>query len=591
MAFRISDDFLSELNSRIDIGDLISGYVQLRSRGNRMVGLCPFHNEKTGSFTVFNDTNSYYCFGCGAGGGPITFLRQIENLDFYEAVKQLADRCGMQMPDEGYDDSFMKLKKRVLEINRETARFYHSYLLSDGGKKVLDYFLSRGLTMKTIRHFGLGASPDGWDTLVSHLRKKGFRQDEMIQANVVMRGKNGGVYDRFRSRAMFPIIDLRGNVIAFGGRALPGEDKKGAKYINTSDTPVFKKSQNLYALNFAKSACQKRIILAEGYMDVIALHQAGVTNTVAALGTAFTEEHAVLLSRYTSEIVLTLDSDAAGRRATERALAILSKSGLPARVVQVPDGKDPDEFVRKHGDGAANAFRDLIEASVNSTEYKLLEAAQGIDIASDTGKLEYLKKCADILARVNDSIAVDLYAGRLAEKFAVSKTAIISQVKSRVKTVRRTDNKKKLNEILHPRTDSADVNPETAKHPLAAKAEEEIISILMYNPDLVKSTQTVLSPDDFVTDFNKRVYERLLQVTDGGHSFDVSMLSAEFTPAETGRVAKYQNRAVKGANAKKELDDCITVLKKEKESIIADFSEISDEEWANTIKNIAEKKK
>lgn len=591
MAFRISDDFLSELNQRVDIAELVSGYVQLRSRGNRMVGLCPFHNEKTGSFTVFTDTNSYYCFGCGAGGGPITFLRQIENLDFYEAVKMLADRSGMQLPTGNYDDSFAKLKKRILEINRETARFFHNYLLSEKGKPILDYFLSRGLTMNTIRHFGLGASPDGWDTLLKHLRQKGFREDEMLQANVVMRGKNGGYYDRFRSRAMFPIIDLRGNVIAFGGRAMPGEDKKGAKYINTSDTPVFKKSQNLYALNFAKSSCQRRIILAEGYMDVIALHQAGITNTVAALGTAFTEEHATLLARYTSEIVLTLDADAAGQRATERALGILSKSGLPVRVIRIPDGKDPDEFVKKHGANAANAFRNLLEASVNSTEYKLLEAANGIDITSDGGKLEYLKKCADVLAHINDSIAVDLYAGKLAERFSVSKTAILAQIKSKAKRVRRDAGRKKLNDMLLPKIKSGDVNSESVKNPRAAKAEEEILSILIYNPDLLKNAEKKLKKEDFVTDFNARVFERLSEVVNGGHSFDASMLSGDFTPAECGRVASYQNRAVKGENAKRELEDCIDVLLYEKENTNADFSEISDEEWAKRIKNIAEKKK
>ena len=296
MAARIPDEFLVELNERLDVSDIISSYVDLKPRGNRMVGLCPFHNEKTGSFTVFRDTNSYYCFGCGAGGGPVTFIRQIENLDFFEAVKLLADKAGLELPNTNYDDSYSRLKKRIYEINRETARFYNSYLYTSGGKEILDYFLSRKLTHNTIKHFGLGASPDSWDALLKHLKAKGYTENEMLNANVIMRNSKGGYYDRFRNRAMFPIIDLRGNVIAFGGRALPGQDNKGAKYINTSDTPVFKKSQNLYALNFAKNNCSKRILLAEGYMDVIALHQAGITNVVAALGTAFTEEHAVLLS-------------------------------------------------------------------------------------------------------------------------------------------------------------------------------------------------------------------------------------------------------------------------------------------------------
>ena len=587
----VPDEFLAEVNARTDISDLISNYVQLKPRGNRMVGLCPFHNEKTGSFTVFLDTNSYYCFGCGAGGGPVTFVRQIENLDFFESVKLLADRAGLQMPDSGYDDSFAKLKRRLYEINRETARFFHNYLMSEGGKPILNYFLSRGLSMATIKKFGLGASPNEWDALIRHLRSKGFREDEMLTANVVMRGQKGGFYDRFRNRAMFPIIDLRGNVIAFGGRALPGEDKKGAKYINTSDTPIFKKSQNLYALNIAKSNCQKRIILAEGYMDVIALHQAGVTNAVAALGTAFTDEHASLLSRYTSEIVLTLDSDAAGKQATERAIKILSKTGMPVRVLTIPDGKDPDEFIKKHGKNAANAFRDLLEGSMNSIEYKIIDAAAGLDTSTDSGRLEYLKRCATLLGELNDTIAIDLYAGRLSEKFKISKSAILSQVKQRAKQINRREGQKKLNEIIKPKINTHDVNPQRQKNLRAATAEEKIISILMYSPDLLPTVEEKITPKNFITEFNRRVYERLLEVIHGEQIFNVSLLSSDFTPAECGRVAEYQNSIVKATNAKQELRDCINVLLQENINQSTAEKDISIDEWAENIKRIANNKK
>ncbi len=591
MPYKIPDEYLAELNSRIDIGDLISGYVNLRHRGNRMVGLCPFHNEKTGSFTVFSDTNSYYCFGCGAGGGPITFIRQIENLDFSEAVKLLSDKCGMQLPETGYDDTFARLKKRILEINRETARFYHTHLSSAEGKPVLDYFLSRKLTPKTIKHFGLGAAPDGWDTLLRHLRSKGYREDEMLQANVIIRGQKGGYYDRFRNRAMFPIIDLRGNVIAFGGRALPGEDKKGAKYINTSDTPVFKKSQNLYALNFAKSNCSKGIILAEGYMDVIALHQAGITNAVAALGTAFTDEHALLLSRYTSEVTLCLDADAAGQKATERALGILSKSGLPTKVLRIPDGKDPDEFIKNNGATATTAFNDLVDSAMNSTEYKLIEAAKGIDITTDSGRLDYLKKCTAVLSSLRDDIAVDLYAGQLAERFKISKSAILSEVKNKSRQYRRTQNNKKIKEIIQPKFSSSDVNPERHRYLRAAKAEEEIISILIYNPDLIKTAGKHIDKDSFVTSFNGRVYDRVIEVIHNGINFDVAMLGESFSAQECGRVAEYQNRIVKSDNAKEILLDCIKVLLEEKNNIITDTENLSDDEWASRIRKIAESKK
>jgi len=587
---QIPDEFLSELNRQTDIGDLISNYVTLKSRGGRMVGLCPFHNEKTGSFTVFQNTNSYYCFGCGAGGSPITFVRQIENLDFFEAVKFLADRAGMQLPTSGYDDGYAKFKKRILEINRETAKFFHSHLMSEGGKKILNYFLSRKLTMATIKHFGLGASPDSWDALIKHLRSKGYKDEEMIQANVALRSKRGTLYDNFRNRAMFPIIDLRGNVIGFGGRALPGDDEKGRKYINTSDTPVFKKSQNLYALNFAKSSCSNQIILAEGYMDVIALHQAGITNAVAALGTAFTDEHASLLSRYTSEIVITFDADSAGQKATERALKIFSKSGLSTKVLRIPDGKDPDEFIKKHGDSAVTAFGDLIDSAMNSIEYKLIEAAKGIDVSSDSGRLEYLKKCSEILASLHDDLAADLYASRLATKFGVSKDAILSQVKDKTRRIIRRENKKRFDEMVRPKINNSDVNPERRKYLRAAKAEEGIISILIYNPDLLEDTQQKISQEHFITSFNKRVYLRVCEVISGGHQFDVSLLSEEFSPAECGRVAEFQNRVVKGENAKTELQDCIKVLIEEHNKISFNPEELSDDEWVKSIKKIAEGK-
>ena len=587
----ISDEFLAEINNQTDISDLISNYVTLTQRGGRFVGLCPFHNEKTPSFTVFPQTNSYYCFGCSAGGGAITFVRQIENLDFFEAVKLLADRAGLMMPTSNFDDSFAKFKKRILEINRETAKFFHKNLYTPEGKEILNYFLSRKLKPETIKHFGLGASPKGWDSLLKHLRKLGYKDEEMLQANVIMRGKNGGYYDRFRNRAMFPIIDLRGNVIAFGGRALPGEDNKGAKYINTSDSPVFKKSQNLYAMNFAKSHCSKQIIIAEGYMDVIALHQAGVENAVATLGTAVTDEHISLLSRYTSEVVVTLDADAAGQKATERALGILSKSGLASRVLTIPDGKDPDEFIKNSGNTATTAFNDLVDSAMNGIEYKLISAAKGIDISTDSGKLEYFKKCTEILASLNDAIAVDLYASKLAEKFKVSKESIISEVKFKQKKLTRQTAKKKIDAIIRPKVDNSDVNPERRTNIRAAKAEQDIISILIFNPDLIKLVESQIDKDSFITSFNKRVFERVCQVINNGYTFDVSMLAEDFSPKECGRVAEYQNRSIKGENAKQELLDCIKVLKEEKDGISNDPENLSDEEWPETIKKIAESKK
>ncbi|MBR4889149.1 MAG: DNA primase, partial [Clostridia bacterium] len=312
----LPDSFLQELKARSDITDVISGYVTLKRRGRNHVGLCPFHNEKSPSFNIYPENGSFYCFGCGVGGDVITFIRRIENLDYMEAVRFLAQRAGLTVPENSVDDSMAQLRRRVLEVNRETARFFHTTLMSPEGKPGLDYFTRRGLSPATIRHFGLGYAPESRFALVNHLRSKGFTKDEMVQANVAFLSRNGNPVDRFTARAMFPIIDLRGNVVAFGGRILTNEKPK---YINTSDTPVYHKSSGLFAMNFAKNENSDTLILAEGYMDVIALHQAGFRTAIASLGTALTGEQARIIARYAKEAVICYDSDEAGQKAASRA--------------------------------------------------------------------------------------------------------------------------------------------------------------------------------------------------------------------------------------------------------------------------------
>lgn len=343
---RLSDSFLEQLRANTDIESVISPYVNLRRRGKNLVGLCPFHNEKTPSFTVYPENGSFYCFGCGVGGDVITFVRRMENLDYMEAVKQLADRAGMALPEDGYDDTLAKKRTAVLAANRAAAKFFHSQLFTDRGRHALNYFLDRGLTMETIRHFGLGFAPDDWRALKNHLNEQGFDDILLESANLLRRSdKNGKVsyYDNFRNRVMFPIIDPRGNVIAFGGRVL---DDSKPKYINTSDTLVYKKSNGVFALNFAKNGNDGKLIIAEGYMDVIALHQAGFTNAVACLGTALTKEQANLLSRYADEIILSYDADEAGQKATARALGIFGTTGMEIKVLRLTGGKDPDEIIK-----------------------------------------------------------------------------------------------------------------------------------------------------------------------------------------------------------------------------------------------------
>ncbi len=352
----LPEQFMQDLKMRSDITDIVSSYVNLRRAGRNLVGLCPFHGEKTPSFNVYPENGSFYCFGCGVGGDVITFVRKIENLDYMEAIRFLAERAGMQVPEGHVDDGLGRLKGRLLEINRETARFYHSVLMSAEGAPGLEYLQKRALSIKTIRHFGLGYSPGSHFALVNHLKQKGYGDEELIQANVAFRSRRGGAVDRFAGRVMFPIIDLRGNVIAFGGRILTDEKPK---YLNTSDTLVFHKSNSLFALNFAKNENSERLILAEGYMDVIALHQAGFRTAVATLGTALTSEQARIMAKYAREVVVCYDADEAGQKATARAIPLLRDAGLNVKVLTVPNGKDPDEFIRSWGDQGYARFRQL----------------------------------------------------------------------------------------------------------------------------------------------------------------------------------------------------------------------------------------
>ena len=500
----IPEDIINEIKYRNDIETAVSQYVNLKRRGKNLVGLCPFHSEKTPSFTVYPENGSFYCFGCGAGGDVFTFTGLIENLDYIESVKLLAERSGVALPQDGYDDSMQKLKNTIYDINRDTARFFHSYLMSPDGKWALDYLCGRGLTLKTIKHFGLGAAPDSWDSLIKHLKSKGYRESDMIAANVVGKSQRGTLYDRFRKRVMFPIINIRGNIIAFSGRAMPGEDKQGGKYVNTADTPVYKKSANLFGMNFAKNACADRVILVEGNMDVISLHQAGFTNTVAPLGTAFTIEQANLLARYTKEIVLMLDADAAGQKAVKRAAELLQNTGLSVRVVVVPDGKDPDEYIKKNG---ADRFSALLTGAVSDIEYKLLTAAAGIDLASDDGRLKYLAAAAEVIAGDDDIMARDVYIGKMCEKYGVSRTALTAKVEEIRRKNRRIKKQKEITDIIRPKFTKDDINPERRSSPKGTAAEEILIAVLLKHPDLCEKAKSQLPPEKMITSLNRSIYQ------------------------------------------------------------------------------------
>ncbi|MBN2912727.1 MAG: DNA primase [Ruminococcaceae bacterium] len=584
----LSDEFLDDLRRRADIESTVSSYVSLKRKGKILTGLCPFHNEKTPSFTVYPETQSYYCFGCGNGGDVITFIRNIENLDYMEAVKLLADRHGVSMPQDGYDSGLSKKRTEMYGANREAARFFHAKLYSPEGRQGLEYFYSRGLTDDTIRHFGLGYAPDSKDELIEYLISKGYSQQLLYDANILRLSERYNkkiYYNAFRKRAMFPIIDLRGNVIAFSGRRIHDADSD-RKYVNTSDTLVYKKGSNLFALNFAKKSKSDSIILCEGNLDVISLHQAGFTNAVAGLGTALTEEQAHLLSHYAGEIFICYDSDEAGQKATRKAINILGKTTLKVRIIHMTGGKDPDEIIQKFG---AEGFKRCLDSAANDVEFSLLSERSKYDISSPAGRSDYLKAAAAVLASLNSPVELDIYISRLSEEFSVNKDAVAAQVK--IEREKRA--KKQKNEFYREVRDSVinqgdkinKVNTQRSKALRAAKAEEILIASFMSDPELYRKLESKLTPELFVTDFNRRVFSAISERIKDGRPVGLSFFASEFTPEEISVIARIETVSTDISNSVRECEDCINVLKKEKNRHIdVKPSEMSDEDFMKLFK-------
>ena len=534
----LPDSFIQELIAKNDIESVVSSYVALKRRGRNLVGLCPFHGEKTPSFNLYPETASFYCFGCGAGGDVITFIKRIENLSYIDAVKFLADRVGMTMPEHSFDDTVSKQRVRILEANREAARLYHKCLYTAEGREALDYYHRRGYTDATIRHFGLGYAPQSFNFLRDELRKKGYHDEELRAAWLCGKSQKGSIYDLFRNRVMIPIIDVRGNVIAFGGRVL---DDSKPKYLNSGDTPVFKKTNNLFALNFAKQGNHQQLILCEGYMDVIALHQAGFTNAVAALGTSFTAEHARLMSRYTDEAILIFDADEAGRKGAQRAIGLLRDVGIRIRLVTIPDGKDPDEFIKKNG---AEHFKLLIDRSANDVEYRLVELGKRHLLNTSDGKVNYLKEVADFLAGLSDPLEREVYATRVATDLGVSKDNLLMQVSNRLRSRKKQQQERQISQIVRQsETAIKKVNPDAATAVRAASAEEALLGLLILNPDYVGVVEPILPASMMVTAFNRRVYEWLLDRVHSGKMVELSYLAEEYDADEMA----YISRMVKDA--------------------------------------------
>ena len=573
----LPEEFLYQLKTANPIDSFVGTYVNLLRSGKDFVALCPFHAEKTPSFHVYTDTQSFYCFGCGAGGDVITFAKRIENLEYIEAVRLLAQRGGLEMPEDKGDTRIADLKKRILEINRETANYYYRQLVSGSDKRGLAYFAGRKLRPETIKKYGLGYAPASWDGLRKHLLPLGYTDDEMIASGVRSVSRNGkNVYDTFRERVIFPIVDLRGNIIAFGGRTLVPDGIP--KYLNTSDTPVFKKSRNLFSLNFAKNSPVKRLILAEGYMDVIAVNQAGFENVVATLGTALTPEQAQIMKHYADEVIISYDSDEAGQKATRRAINLLSEAGINTKIIKMSSAKDPDEFIKKFG---ATRFKMLLDDSEGAVNFELEKCRSGLDLNSEPDKIKFLKNAVRVLAGISNRLERDVYISKTAKMADVSIEILRAQVNDEIRKNINIDRKKEWQAIRSRPYFTDKLVPKSAKAPRQVKAEEGILAYLFKFPDKIKYTESLITPDYFITEFYRRVYVYYCEHAWDNENFSVSSFAGEFTDEEMGRIvgieAEYREITITEHN----LNDYINILTdyKNKPSSVE-----SDDDLVNIIK-------
>ena len=556
MAFPPS--FLDELVARNPIEDVVGQYVTLKRSGANMFGLCPFHGEKTASFSVSPDKGIYYCFGCHKGGGAVNFMMEVEGLSYPDAVRALAKRAGMQVPEDEQYQSRYRQQERLWALHKEAARFFHSQLYAPVGKAALEYAYGRGMSKGILTTFGVGYAPDSWDSLIKAMLAKGYTEEELKESGLVtVSQKNGRIFDRFRDRLMFPIIDVRGNVIAFGGRVIK-KDSDAAKYLNSPETLIFNKRKNLFGLNLAKKTKQGFLILVEGNIDVVALHQYGFDNAIASLGTSLTEEQAALMTRYADQIVLIYDGDKAGQNATQRAIPILEKAGLQVKVLQIKDAKDPDEFLRKFG---ADRFRLLLEESSNRVEYQLGAIRRKYDLREDEQRVKFIAEAAEFLSTLGSAVQREVYGARAAEEAKISYDAMKLEISKAFK--RRMARERKKQEKI-------DLAPAQALQPKArsirydnmksAMAEETVLAMALKDPALL-DTAKELKQEEFSSPLLGNVYAQLRRRYEQG--LDVSLgvledLSGEEMSHITG-ICQRQNGPVNETA----FGDCVRTIRAE----------------------------
>ncbi len=536
----IKREVIEEILARTDIQSLVGGYVSLKRAGAKVKGLCPFHSEKTPSFVIYPQNNSFFCFGCGAGGDQISFIMKMENLDYPDAVKFLAKRAGITVTDSDEDKHSAGSridKNRILSINTDAAKFFHKMLMLDNAESrvALEYFtVKRRMSMTTIKHFGLGYAPDSFNSLLNYMLRKGYTRDELVAADLVVKNEKGHYYDAFRKRVIFPIIDVSGNVIAFGGRVL---DDSKPKYRNSADTPVYKKLRNLFALNFARHHCKEQIILCEGYVDVIALHAVGIENAVAALGTALTSEQARVLRNYTQKVLICYDSDEAGRKATTRAMKLLEEVGLEVAVITLSGAKDPDEYIQSYG---VDRFREFLARSKSKFEYNLDSILSKYDLMLPQDKIDALNELERLISTVYSVAERDIYIQTVAKKFGVDPSGIKTDVERMIARNTSAYKRQQAQKEQQQSIGYSDrINPDYIKAPAVAKNEENVLGLLLIYPEHRKRvfTEGLLSEDCFFTDFNKRIFNYIAEAYREGDDRFVSM-SEHFSPDEMGRIAK-----------------------------------------------------
>lgn len=573
-----NDEFIDALHRANPIETVIGSYVQLKKRGKNYLCSCPFHSEKTPSCTVFPDTQTFHCFGCGAGGDVITFVMQIENLNFIEAARLLAQRSGIEMPAYSGNSQNSQRRTRIYEMNRIAANFFYLNLVNGQNKSGLKYFYDRRISPQTIKKYGLGYAPDSWDTIIKLLHSKGYSDEEIIDSWLGGRSqKTGNMFDMFRNRVIFPIIDLRKNVIGFGGRVL---DDSKPKYLNTAKTPIFDKGSNLFSLNFAKSSDSKKMILCEGYMDVIAVNQAGFENVVATLGTAITPAQARLISHYAEEVIIAYDSDSAGQTAARKAINHFSDVGVRATVIHMEGAKDPDEFIKKFG---CDRFRMLLDNSRDANDFMLDKCENGLDLDTEAGKIELLKRASSVLAGISSPIEREIYISRTSKKGGIPVDVLKAHIDAILSKSRKQEKNKIWNSMVSGMTRRNDkINPEAVTSSKEANAEEQIIYFLLRHSEECNEIQKLILPECFMTSFNRKVYSAILEHIKNNEQFSVSMLTGEFSPEEWGRIsgilAKYEN-----ANINMQVvSDCAGVLKKASSS--GSNGDISLDELANMFK-------